>query len=153
MAKRILIADDHESVLHRIRALLESHGDWAICGDAVNGAEAITKAVQLRPDLIILDFAMPVLDGMKAAAEISKLLPGLPIVLHTIYGAEISSEAMKHGVVRVVEKANSGALVSTVEELLGPPATQFGASQQPEPITSLPAIDPVTDTPIENKLN
>lgn len=44
--------------------MLETHSDWAVCGDALNGAEAVTKAVQLRPDLIILDFPMPVLDGM-----------------------------------------------------------------------------------------
>jgi len=143
MAKRILIADDHESVLRGIRAILESNGDWAVCGDAANGADAIAKAVQLQPDLIILDFAMPVLDGMQAASEISKLLPGVPIVLHTMYGSEVALEAKKHGVARVVEKAKSGALVATVAELLGLPATLVAdASQQPQPLPSLPTIDP-----------
>jgi DNA-binding NarL/FixJ family response regulator len=150
VSKRILIADDHESVLRGIRAMLESNGDWAVCGDAMNGADAIIKAVQLRPDLVILDFAMPVLDGMGAAAEISRLLPGVPIVLHTMYGSEVSSEAAKHGVARVVEKAKSGALVATVAELLGSPATQVAeASQQAQPLPSLPAIDPATKTPTE----
>jgi len=130
--------------------MLESDGEWAVCGDAVDGADAITKAVQLRPDLIILDFAMPVLDGMRAAEEISKLLPGVPIILHTMYGSEVSSEAAKHGVARVVEKAKSGALVATVAELLRPPATQVAQpSEQPEPIPSLPVVVPVTDTPPE----
>jgi chemotaxis response regulator CheB len=130
--------------------MLESNGDWAVCGDAVNGADAITKAVQLRPDLIILDFAMPVLDGMRAAEEISKLLPGVPIVLHTMYGSEVSLEAAKHGVARVVEKAKSGALVATVAELLGSPATQIAeTSQQPQPLPSLPAIGPATGNTTE----
>jgi DNA-binding NarL/FixJ family response regulator len=116
--KRILVADDHESILRALRVMLEAHSGWEVCGEAVNGYEAIIKAIELRPDLIILDFAMPRVDGLKAANEISKLLPGVPIVLHTIYGARVVLEAHKHGIFRVIEKANSGALVSAVEELL-----------------------------------
>jgi DNA-binding NarL/FixJ family response regulator len=116
--KRILIADDHESVLRGVRAMLEAHPGWEVCGEAVNGYEAITKAIELRPDLIILDVAMPKVDGLQAANEISKLLPGVQIVLHTMYGARVVLEAHKHGIFRVVEKAKSGALVSAVEELL-----------------------------------
>jgi DNA-binding NarL/FixJ family response regulator len=116
--KRILIADDHESVLRALRVMLEAHPGWEVCGEAANGYEALTKAIELRPDLIILDFAMPKVDGLKAANEISKLLPGVQIVLHTMYGARVVLEAHKRGIFRVVEKANSGALVSAVEELL-----------------------------------
>jgi DNA-binding NarL/FixJ family response regulator len=118
LTKRILIADDHESVLRGVRAMLEAHPGWEVCGEAVNGYEALTKAIELRPDLIILDFAMPKVDGLKAADEISKLLPGVRIVLHTIYGAGVVLEANRHGIFRVVEKAKSGALVSAIEELL-----------------------------------
>jgi len=118
--KRILIADDHESVLRGVRTMLETHAGWSVCGEAVNGYEAITKAVELRPDLIVLDFAMPQLDGLQAADEISKLLPGVQIVLHTMYGADVVLEANKRGISRVIEKATSGALVSAVEELLNP---------------------------------
>jgi len=116
--KRILVADDHGSILRALRVMLEAHPGWEVCGEAVNGYEAIIKAIELRPDLIILDFAMPRVDGLKAANEISKLLPGVQIVLHTIYGARAVLEAHKHGIFRVIEKANSGALVSAVEELL-----------------------------------
>lgn len=118
MPKRILIADDHESVLRGLRVMLESHANWTVCGEAVNGYEAITKAVELRPDLIVLDFAMPYLDGLQTADEISKLLPGVQIVLHTIHGADVVLEANRHGISRVVQKAKSGALVSAVAELL-----------------------------------
>jgi len=100
--------------------MLETHAGWSVCGEAVNGYEAITKAVELRPDLIVLDFAMPQLDGLQAAVEISKLLPGVQIVLHTMYGADVVLEANKRGISRVIEKATSGALVSAVEELLNP---------------------------------
>ena len=119
MAKRILIADDHKSVLRRVRAMLESHPGWEVCGDAVNGREAVGKAVQLKPDLIVLDFAMPEWNGLKAAEEISKVLPGVKIVLHTIYGSQVGLEAETHGICRVVEKAKTGALVSTIDELIG----------------------------------
>jgi len=120
MPKRILIADDHESVLRGVRVMLEAHEDWSVCGEAVNGYEAITKAVELRPDLIVLDFAMPDLDGLQTADEISKLLPGVQIVLHTIHGADVVLEANRHGISRVIQKAKSGALVSAVAELLNP---------------------------------
>jgi chemotaxis response regulator CheB len=120
VAKRIFIADDHEFVLRRVRAALESHPGWKVCGDAVNGREAVRKAVELRPDLIVLDFAMRELDGLKAADEISTLLPGVPIVLHTMYGPQIGVEAKNHGVCQVVEKG-SGALVTAVEHLLRQP--------------------------------
>ena len=118
LAKRILIADDYEPVLRGLRVLLEAHPGWSVCGQAVNGYEALTKAIELRPDLIILDFAMPEMDGLKAADEIRKLLPGVQIVLHTMYGANVVLEAHKRGIFRVIEKAESAALVSAVEELL-----------------------------------
>jgi len=99
--------------------MLESHPGWEVSGDAVNGREAVRKAVQLKPDLIVLDFAMPEWNGLKAAEEISKVLPGVKIVLHTIYGSHVGPEAKKHGICRVVEKAKANALVSTVDELIG----------------------------------
>jgi DNA-binding NarL/FixJ family response regulator len=118
--KRILIADDHKSMLRGVRTMLETHPDWSVCGEAVNGYEAITKAVELKPDLIVLDFAMPDLDGLQTADEIRKLLPGVQIVLHTIYGADVVLEANRHGISRVIQKAKSEALVSAVAELLNP---------------------------------
>jgi two-component system response regulator AlgR len=118
VSKRILIADDHESVLRRVRAMLESHPDWKVCGDAVNGREAVRKAVELRPDLVVLDWAMPELNGLNAADQIRSLLPGVPIVLHTLYGSQVGVEAKKHAICRVAEKAKSGALVTAVEECL-----------------------------------
>jgi chemotaxis response regulator CheB len=104
--------------LRGMRITLEAHSGWSVCGEALNGREAITKAIELRPDLVILDFAMPELDGLRAADEINKLLPGVGIILHTLYGAGVVLEANKHPVVRVIEKSKTGALVSAVEELL-----------------------------------
>ena len=120
MSKRILIADDHESVLRRVRAILELHPGWEVCGDAVNGREAVTRAVELKPDLVVLDWAMPELNGLEAAEQISNLLPDVPIVLHTMYGSKLGVEAKNHGVSRVVEKG-SGALVTAIESCLAQP--------------------------------
>ena len=123
MAKRILIADDHESVLRGLRASLGVPG-WEICGDAVDGKEAVARATELCPDLIVMDFAMPRMDGLRAAQEIRKLLPTVPIVLHTLYGtAEVERAANKHGIRRIVDKTKPGALISAVEELLSAEAT------------------------------
>jgi len=127
VAKRILIADDHKSVLRGIRALLESHPGWEVCGDAVHGREAVQKAVELKPDLIVLDFAMPEMNGLRAAEEISKLLPGVKMVLYTIYASAVGLEAETHGICRVVEKGNPGALVSALDELIGTDTPGYSA--------------------------
>jgi DNA-binding NarL/FixJ family response regulator len=117
LLKRILIADDHESVLRRVREMIESHPDWQVCGEAVDGREAITKAQELKPDLVILDFAMPRLHGLRASLEIKKLLPDVPVVLFTMYGPEVAHHADEYGVTRLVDKSQSASLVATVEEL------------------------------------
>jgi DNA-binding NarL/FixJ family response regulator len=119
VTKRILIADDHESVLRGLRSLLGARPGWEICGDAVDGKEAVARATELSPDLIILDLVMPRMDGLSAAQEIRKVLPTVPIVLHTLYGtAEVELNANKFGIHNVVDKDKPRALVSVVEELL-----------------------------------
>jgi CheY-like chemotaxis protein len=115
--KRILIADDHESVLRRLRAMLQRDPVWEVCGDAVDGREAIEKAVKLHPDLVILDFAMPRVNGLEAASQIRELLPGVPIVMLTMYAAQIKAEIADS--YRVVDKTQSEALIPALKELLG----------------------------------
>jgi DNA-binding NarL/FixJ family response regulator len=119
LPKRILIADDHESVLRRLRLSLGTKPGWEICGDAVDGKEAVAKAAELRPDVIILDLAMPRMNGLIAAQAIRELLPAVPIVLNTLYKTtEVELAANQYGICKVVDKARPGVLVSTVEELL-----------------------------------
>ena len=74
-ALRILIVDDHEAVRKGVCAILSARLDIEVCGEAVNGKEAIEKTKELKPDLIILDVTMPVLNGFDAAREIRKILP------------------------------------------------------------------------------
>jgi two-component system nitrate/nitrite response regulator NarL len=81
---RILIVDDHEALRAGVRTVLEARG-LEVCGEAANGLEALEKVAQLRPDLVILDITMPVLDGFTAAREIHKRLPGVGILLLSMH--------------------------------------------------------------------
>jgi two-component system nitrate/nitrite response regulator NarL len=117
---RILIADDHSLIRSVLKTTLENHANWQVCGAAKNGLEAVEKAAELKPDIIILDFAMPGMHGLQAAREILLDSPGVPILLYTNYiFPYLSLEAARAGVRGVVDKGLSGhALVSAVESLL-----------------------------------
>jgi CheY-like chemotaxis protein len=114
----ILIAEDSPSVRTALRTLLEGAGPWEIV-DVDNGEKAIAKAQELRPNLIILDLVMPVMDGLKAARQISELLPHTPILMHTMHWSpQVEIEAQKVGVRKVVSKADNRLLISTVRQFL-----------------------------------
>jgi DNA-binding NarL/FixJ family response regulator len=117
---RLLIADDHSTVRTLLRILLESHEGWQVCAEVENGLEAVAKAAELKPDLIILDLAMPHMDGLRAAREISAALPNVPILMHTMHNSsELELEAKKAGIRKVVNKTGSGdELFAAIEELL-----------------------------------
>lgn len=117
---RILIADDHVIVRRMLKVLVETHPGWNVCGEAENGQEALDKVTQLRPDVVILDMAMPVKDGITAAREISASMPEVRIVMHTLHYSEaLELEAKKAGVQRVIAKVDSSdALLKAIEEVL-----------------------------------
>src|SRR5712671_3072622 len=81
---KFLIVDDHYALRAGVRTVLENHG-FEVCGEAADGQEALARAQQLRPDLVILDITMPVLDGFSAAREINKILPGVAILLLSMH--------------------------------------------------------------------
>ena len=120
MPIRILIADDQPMIRRVLRALVEKHVGWQVCGEAENGFEAVRKATELKPDLIILDMAMPIMDGVRAAREISSAYPTLPILMHTMHSSPtLDLEAKKAGVSRVLGKGVSGdEIFAAIEELL-----------------------------------
>ena len=72
MAVRILIADDDAAIRRLLRRLIENHADWSVCGDAQDGKDAIGKAEELSPDVIVLDLAMPQMNGFQAARAITR---------------------------------------------------------------------------------
>lgn len=118
--KRILIVDDSSNVRGIVREGLETHGGCA-CEEAANGVEAIDKAKKFMPDLVVLDLAMPKLNGFEVATVLQRELPKIPIVILTMYAEELGrSLANSVGVRAVVSKADGmGALIHCVENLLG----------------------------------
>ena len=81
---RILIADDSPPVRSGLRTLLGLNSDWQVCGEAVDGADAVEKANQLAPDLILMDFSMPQMDGVQAARKIAESGTHISILLFTL---------------------------------------------------------------------
>jgi DNA-binding NarL/FixJ family response regulator len=114
---RILIADDRESMRIAIRALIRMRPDWEICGEANDGREVVAKAAELQPDLVVLDFKMPVANGIQAGSEIFRSSPTLPVVMYTLYRTpEIEAAAKRVGIRQVIAKEDDGKhLLSAIE--------------------------------------
>src|ERR1700688_3280412 len=117
---RILVADDHEAVRKGVGAILGTRLDIEVCGEATNGQEAIAQAHALKPDLIILDITMPVLNGLDAARVIRITLPDLPILLFTMHeGKHAIDDAKKIGIEGFVCKSEpSATLLAAVDAVL-----------------------------------
>jgi len=118
---RILIADDRESMRIALRALIRMRPDWQICGEANDGREVVAKAAELQPDLVVLDFKMPVANGIQAGREIFRSSPTLPVVMYTLYRTpEIEAAAKRVGIRQIIAKEDGGKyLLSAIEtELL-----------------------------------
>jgi DNA-binding NarL/FixJ family response regulator len=106
----------------KLAATLSGRDGWTICGEAADGRQAVMLAVEQNPDFIILDFSMPMLSGIQAAAEILKVMPRVPIVLYTLYDeAHTEAEAKKVGIRKVISKTKSANLVADLEGLIGKP--------------------------------
>lgn len=120
MAVRILIADDDASIRRLLRRLIENHEDWIVCGDALNGHEAVGKAAELTPDIVVLDLAMPEMNGLQAAREISRARPDLPMLLLTVQNVskELTSRAAHAGFRGAVSKSTGSEVIRGIETLL-----------------------------------
>jgi DNA-binding NarL/FixJ family response regulator len=120
MPVRILIADDDEAIRRLLQRLIETHGGWTVCAAARDGHEAVDKAVELQPDLIVLDLAMPEMNGLEAGKEISRHSPELPMLLFTVQQVsnELSSQARSAGFRGALSKHTGGEVVDAIEVLL-----------------------------------
>src|SRR5262252_2895740 len=108
MANTVLIADDNALIRHALCELFQSQVDFVVCGEAENGKDAIDKARKLRPDLIVLDLSMPVMNGLDAARVLKRLLPTVPLIMFSEYSDAFSEqEARSVGISALVSKADS----------------------------------------------
>lgn len=123
MPKCILIVDDSATVRTIIREFLESQSGFEVCGEAIDGVDAIEKAKELKPDLIILDLAMPRMNGAEAASVLKSMMPDVPIILFTMYeDVMVKSRASAFGVDSVLSKPDGmGPMLERVQHLLGAP--------------------------------
>jgi DNA-binding NarL/FixJ family response regulator len=121
----VLIVDDYAAVRSAIRIGLERYSGFFVCGEAVDGVEAIEKATKLKPDFILLDLSMPRMNGMETAAALKRLMPHVLIVAFTMYvellGKHLPSTV---GIDAVIDKlAGIGKVVECARGLLGVVAT------------------------------
>jgi DNA-binding NarL/FixJ family response regulator len=116
---RILIADDHEVARSGIRAVLENHPGWEVCGEAKDGRESVELAASLKPDVVLLDIGMPNLNGLEAARQILAVTPKVAILILTMHDSDnVVREVLRAGARGFVLKSDAGRdLVSAVEAL------------------------------------
>jgi DNA-binding NarL/FixJ family response regulator len=119
MPKTILIADDNALIRKSLGLIFEIEKDYDLCAQADNGEEAITLAMRHKPDLIVLDYQMPVMNGIEAAYELKRIMPAVPIILFTLH-----TETTKHlvglnsPIDLVVAKSDAINLVKHVRSLM-----------------------------------
>ncbi len=129
---RILVADDHEVVRDGVRTIVESHAGWVVCGEASTGREAVAKAVDLRPDAVILDISMPALNGLEATRQIRRLVPAARVLILTVHEVDqFVTEVLDAGAHAYVLKNDAGRILVTALQsvLAGEPF--FSARVQP----------------------
>ena len=149
MPPRILIADDNAMVRMALRQLLEGI-DRVEFIEAEDGKQAVSRTVEQNPEIVILDLAMPVMDGLTAAREIGKARPETPMFLCTMHWSPLlEKEAESAGIRQVVSKAHVTVLVEAVEKLLKEHSSRLKSETDMAPtVTTVPPA-PVPGKPAE----
>ena len=119
MRTRFLIVDDSELVRRSLRMVLQANPDWEICGEAADGVSAVEMFKELRPNIVILDFQMPGINGIETARRMAEIAPAIPVVLFTQHAsADLERHALEVGIRSVVSKTNAFPMVGMIESLL-----------------------------------
>ena len=106
--KKVLLVDDNATIRKAVRPLFDAHPKFVVCGEAEHGREAVEKAPSLRPDLIVIDISMPVMNGLEAAPLLVKILPNAWLILLTTHEyPELSQVARAAGIHAVVPKSEA----------------------------------------------
>ncbi len=119
MPFRILLADDHEIVRRGLCSLLRAQPEWEVCGEAANGREAVEKALQLKPEVVILDLGMPQLNGLDATRQILRANPQIKVLILTLYDSDqVVQDVLSAGARGFLLKSDAARdLVAAVEAL------------------------------------
>jgi DNA-binding NarL/FixJ family response regulator len=116
---RILVVDDNPAVRHYLRSILEQNTTWQVCAEARTGVEALERVQEVPPDVILLDFQMPDLNGLDVAREIARSWPSIPILMVTVHMNKQLAEAAKAAGIRgACAKSDVGSIVDAVDALL-----------------------------------
>ena len=124
IAKSVLIVDDNPFIRHALCELFKQEADFEVCGEAENGKEGIEKALEMRPDLIVLDLSMPVMNGLDEARVLKRLMPTVPLILYSAFGDKLTgNHARLIGIAEVVSKSEpASVLIHKARGLLNFPA-------------------------------
>jgi DNA-binding NarL/FixJ family response regulator len=120
MSHKILIVDDSGPIRHSVRACIERNTGWEVCGEAENGKVAVEKVRRLHPDVVILDWQMPVMDGLEAAREITRIAPSATMLMITLHDSrELTLDAHAAGIKEVLSKTDgvSDHLISSLDSI------------------------------------
>jgi two-component system, chemotaxis family, chemotaxis protein CheY len=124
MAKTVLIVDDNPSIRQALCELFKREADFEVCGEAENGEEAIERAHALRPNLVVLDLSMPVMNGLDAARVLKRLMPTVPLIMYSAFGDKFAEQqARLIGISELVSKSeHASVLIHRARLLLFPTA-------------------------------
>jgi len=112
MAKTVLIVDDNRYIRQSLCEQFQRESGFEVCGEAENGKEAIAKALELHPDLIVLDLSMPVMNGLDAARELKKLMPTVPLIMYSAFGDTfMEQQARLIGISELVSKSQPAVIL------------------------------------------
>jgi len=118
--RSVLVVDDNPAVRRAICELFTREGDFEVCGEAENGREAIEKAQQLQPALIVTDLSMPLMNGLEETRILKKLMPAVPVIIYSVHtGPLVDKEALEAGASAIIRKSEAvAALIGTERQLL-----------------------------------
>src|SRR6201987_3139551 len=129
MRTRFLIVDDSELVRRSLRMVLQANPDWEICGEAADGVSAVEMFKELAPNILILAFQMPGINGIETARRMAEIAPAVPVVLFTQHAsADLEKHAHEVGIRSVVSKTNAFPMVGMIRELLGSADSETGTA-------------------------
>jgi len=116
---KILVADDNPAVRQYLRSILEQRNGWQVCAEAWTGREALQRVQEMPPDVILLDFKMPDLNGLDVATQISRSFPEIPILMVTVhFSKQLVEAAQRVGIRGACAKSDVSCIVEAVEALL-----------------------------------